>query len=341
MNKITGITDYPDKDLKEMWNQFNDTFDGMRQACILKTALEYRVFEILTKPHSVDELSEITGIKKELVEYFCLALVSMNLINKTGEKFIDSEVAVKYLTSNSEIDQTLRLANQLSRLQLWAELPTILKDGPVKTEEKFDEELWIKSIAQGSLNGQICKLKEKLEKNINLSKCNDFLDIGGGHGLYSIGLFLAYPHVRFTLFDKPEIIKVAKNYAEKYNAPLRFIEGDYYQDMIPGTYDIVFSSFTSCGVDPQLIDKIKSCLHDGGYFIVRKHRNETSEDPFMNLEWNFLETPGFKLGRKRWEFDTSMSTNAYQAMLESKGFKIEYFEKFDSLSELLIAKLNK
>ena len=55
-------------------------------------------------------------------------------------------------------------------------------------------------------------------KHIDLAGCKRLLDIGGGHGLYSIFFTRKYPHLRACVLDLPQIIPVTNENIERLGA---------------------------------------------------------------------------------------------------------------------------
>ncbi len=104
------------------------------------------------------------------------------------------------------------------------------------------------------------------------------LDLGGGHGYYSIAFSNAFPNLECTVFDLPQITPITRDIINRFIKsntmnpnmnPIKIISGDYLKDQIDGKFDIVFSSFSRCGSDPQLIVKISNLLNPKGAFIIR------------------------------------------------------------------------
>ncbi|MBV09141.1 methyltransferase [Rubinisphaera sp.] len=52
-------------------------------------------------------------------------------------------------------------------------------------------------------------------KRLDLSTCRHLLDVGGGHGIYSLELLKKFPNLKATIIDRESPLKVAKEYAEE------------------------------------------------------------------------------------------------------------------------------
>ncbi len=70
------------------------------------------------------------------------------------------------------------------------------------------------------------------------------LDVGGGTGIYSIAWLLRHPELRAIVWDRPEVLKVAREMAEPYGVAdrLELLAGDMFRDPVPEGADVVLLS---------------------------------------------------------------------------------------------------
>ncbi len=70
------------------------------------------------------------------------------------------------------------------------------------------------------------------------------LDVGGGTGIYSIAWLLRHPELRAIVWDRPEVLKVAREMAEQYGVAdrLELLAGDMFRDPVPEGADVVLFS---------------------------------------------------------------------------------------------------
>ena len=339
MRKAQDIIRTRDPELSTFNDRLDADLESLRRISVLSTAIETGILSHLQEPKEIQTLSEETGYDFIILELFLEALSQMGTIEHVSEGYVISSFTRSYLIKDSPFDQTTHILNMLRRVSDWKDLSNILKNGPVKKDRssKFNKD-WMEGIAQSSMDGQIGELITLCAEHIDLKSCKRFLDLGGGHGLYSIAFSALYPNLECTVFDLPSIIDFTNANIQDYDSSVNTIAGDYFSDKIPMNQDIILSSFSRCGSDPEMIVKIRDALSDYGFLIIRRHRGLVSENPLENLEWNLATIEGRKKGTKKWEFGTSPAVEEYLEALKVNGFSILRHQIFDSISEVIIAR---
>jgi ubiquinone/menaquinone biosynthesis C-methylase UbiE len=93
-----------------------------------------------------------------------------------------------------------------------------------------------------------------------------FVDVCGGHGIYSIGFSKLYPHLEGAVFDLKEILKTTTLFLKAYKMEnkIRLIPGDILKDEFPDKFDMAFmSDATFRKEDAELaIKKLYSSLNE-------------------------------------------------------------------------------
>lgn len=109
---------------------------------------------------------------------------------------------------------------------------------------------------------------------VSLDRKKHLLDLGGGHGFYSIAFAQKYPALAVTLFDVPEIAALAAASIHHYGLSdrVRTLAGDFLAADIGSGYDaalcsLMLSPFTLAAVLP----KVYAALLPEGTLIVRTH----------------------------------------------------------------------
>ncbi len=107
-----------------------------------------------------------------------------------------------------------------------------------------------------------------------LSPCSGtLLDVGGGTGIYSISLLQRNPDLRAIILDRPEVLRIAKEFAESYGVSdrIEWLEGDMFTAPLPSADFALLSNIlhdwdvTDC---QTLIRKCADCLRPGGRLII-------------------------------------------------------------------------
>lgn len=100
------------------------------------------------------------------------------------------------------------------------------------------------------------------------------LDVGGGHGLYSIKFCRRYPHLSATVFDLPEGLEVtpATIADEGMEDRVSMQAGDFWRDSFGTGYDvallfnIIHANLPARNV--ELLQKVAGALNPGGLVII-------------------------------------------------------------------------
>jgi SAM-dependent methyltransferase len=165
------------------------------------------------------------------------------------------------------------------------------------------------------------------------------LDIGGGHGLYSIALTEKNPGLEATVFDLPMVTDATGDFIRKHRAERVHVHpGDFFKDPLGTGYDIVFSSSNPGGKVPELIPKIASALKKGGLFINKQDLDEGQVDPWLNLEWSMWTFHGVEKKSTRYVFSNSVPFAEYNRLLADHGFIVREVIPVDGQSAMTIAR---
>ena len=314
----------------------NKMMDGYRKTHIFIEALAIDIFNIAQDPVSSDDLAGLLSLDPPITRMFCDCLVDMALLTKDGDHYINSDISNNFLVRDSPLYQGANVGRSIDRVLMWEDLEYILADGArtINRSEKFGRD-WITAIAQGAMGGGISSILKHIESHIDMSSLNSLLDLGGGHGLYTIAFCHRYPNIQGTVFDMPGITDVTCENIKEYGSDVKVITGDYYKDGIGGPYDLIFTSFNNACSDPALAEKIADAVNPGGYLVIRRHRKEMGNDPCINLEWNFEVTDLSLVGKPRHAAHI-MGSEEYDRIMEGKGLKVISNEIHDDTSRLII-----
>ncbi len=319
----------PGTDSKPLIDMIEEASDGFRKICVLNTAIEIGIFEGLKLPRTIDELSETLKCDRKLLLILCEVLRDLNLVSKRGEVYQNTEIANEFLTRNSAYNQIPFIEHRIKNLSLWLELSEIVKKGPVKLEaERFFSDRVLDSIAQNSLLGEIQRTVGIVSSYSEFKTAKKLLDLGGGHGLYSIAFTAINENLQAYVFDLPHVVWKTKEYLQKFKAErVSVITGNFFTDGLGSGYDVVFSSYNPSGKKEELIPKIYSCLNTDGLYINKQYfpeneRTQNRKYSLLDLEWNLWTFDGMNKGEKAYTFKNDLSLAEYLKKLEDVGFKI-------------------
>ena len=130
------------------------------------------------------------------------------------------------------------------------------------------------------LAGRAKNIAPVLAQRVDLSRANRLLDIGGGTGLYSIAFLQRFPQLRAIIYDRPAVLKIAAEFAERYGVANRLecVAGDMFKDSFPDDCDVMLLSNVLHDWDApecsRLVAKSAASLPPGGRLLIH--------DAFLN-----------------------------------------------------------
>lgn len=270
--------------------------DGFRRFAALRAAVRLSLFAHTRRPMTIDELTERIGCDPVMLRMLCDCLVPMgHLLVKDG-LYVNSEATSLYLDPGSPRYQGTVLSNMSRRAEDWMELDSLVRDGPrIDDSGEVYGEGWIRAIAESSLGGGVANVVSTALDTVELPSEGTFMDLGGGHGLYTVAFSRKCPGLSCFLFDRPGMTAVARRVFDDYGCDAETVDGDFYTDDLGGPYDVLFSSFNHSTSDSGMCGKVFSTVKPGGLLILRRHLRRGDTDPLRVLEWNLrVRDPGEK-----------------------------------------------
>ena len=125
-----------------------------------------------------------------------------------------------------------------------------------------------------ALAGRAKNVAPVLARNVPLGDARLLLDVGGGTGIYSIAYLQAHPNLRAIVWDRPEVLKVAREMAESHGVGdrLQLIPGDMFSDPAPTGADAVLLSNILHDWDVaecrSLVGKLASAMDPRGQLLI-------------------------------------------------------------------------
>ena len=125
-----------------------------------------------------------------------------------------------------------------------------------------------------ALAGRARNVAPALAKVADLGGSTLLLDVGGGTGIYSIAALRANAGLRAIVWDRPEVLKVAREMAAEHGTldRMAFVEGDMFRDPVPPGADAVLLSNILHDWDVpecrELVAKCAQALPPGGRLLI-------------------------------------------------------------------------
>lgn len=124
-----------------------------------------------------------------------------------------------------------------------------------------------------ALAGRAKNVAPHLARVAGLEQSKTLLDVGGGTGIYSIACLQFYPRLRAIIWDRPEVLKVAREMADQHGVSERidFRSGDMFADPVPSADAMLLSNILHDWDVPQcreLIGRCANALAPGGSLLI-------------------------------------------------------------------------
>jgi 16S rRNA G1207 methylase RsmC len=141
---------------------------------------------------------------------------------------------------------------------------------------------------------------------LSLDETRHLLDLGGGHGFYSIALAQKYPHMHITLLDLPQVIPLAQMYVRNFaqEARIRCVGANFLQEDIGDGFDAVLcANVLHSDKRDIVLPKVFCGLNRGGQIIVKcriENGEPTVRAALAKLLWHIRGGKEFYSSRQ-WE----------------------------------------
>jgi len=124
------------------------------------------------------------------------------------------------------------------------------------------------------LAGRAKNVAPALAHRVPLGGAKVLLDVGGGTGIYSIACLKRNPKLRAIVWDRPQVLKVAREFAEADGVldRIELVPGDMFADPVPPGCDVVLLSNVLHDWDvPEcktLVRRVGDALPGGGSLLI-------------------------------------------------------------------------
>ena len=258
-----------------------DTLRAFRTSQVLMACAELGIFELLANgPLTDTEIANALHADTRGVSLLLNASAALEFLTKHEGHFSNTPMADSCLTRHNAnyIGDILKLEGAFYRR--WGHLVAAVKTGQRPEENVRDEDAgdWVRNFELALYKmAQPVALIIAIVLSLPEDRPLRVLDVGGGHGAYSIALAKRYPHLTATVFELPRVAPVAREIvAQAGMADRVFVqEGDFQRDDLGSGYDIalvfgVLNGESEAG-RAALITRVHACLKPGGRIVIREY----------------------------------------------------------------------
>jgi predicted O-methyltransferase YrrM len=250
---------------------------GFMESRILLTAIELNLFEYTQSPLKVDEVADLTHANIRAINMLVDSLAAMGFLVKQDNTYKTNPSLSNFLSEKSPNSILPLLQHTTYLWKRWSHLTEIVR-GIQIPESAGEAKAWSKEALKafiGAMNVIGSELAREVVEYIDIAEAKSVLDVGGASGTYTIAFLQAAPEMKATLFDRPEVIDMAREHLDKAGLLERVIlvPGNFYTDELPPENDIAFVSAIIHQNSPEenieLFRKIFRALNKGGRIIIR------------------------------------------------------------------------
>ena len=221
---------------------------------VLFAAVELEVFTSLaTRPLTAEEFSHHSGLKRRPAEALLIALVSLGLLGKRGDRYKNSRLAARWLVKGFPEylgDGLLMLSQRLYRP--WGHLLEALREDRPTSYPPQEDHLF-SFLAQNPAEARLFTRAmhalsllpaRALARRYDFSRHKRLADLGGGSGVYCIEAVRRFPLLQANLVEGRAAVEVARDLigAAGLEDRIEVHEGDLFHDSLPEGTDVVLLS---------------------------------------------------------------------------------------------------
>jgi len=276
---------------REMTGQINEITTGFVRSQVLMTANALNVFAALEEPRPAEDVAQACATNPRGTRMLLDGLVALDLVTKSEGRYCNTPLASACLVPGGPAYQGHIIRHNQHGWATWAQLDEAVKTGagvPKEGSERSPEELrdfilGMQDIAQLSA--------QEVLGALDLAPYKHLLDLGGGPATYATACLAAYPGMRATLFDRPDVIAIAREQVDPtdFAGRIDYLPGDMTTDDIGSGYDLILISNIIHSFGPEqnraIVKKCFDALEPAGRLIIKDFlvENDRSGPPFSLL----------------------------------------------------------
>jgi SAM-dependent methyltransferase len=258
-----------------------DTLRAFRTSQVLMACAELGVFELLANgPLTEAEITNALQADARGMGLLLNAAAALGFMTKHDRRFANAPMADSCLARHDAhyIGDILKLDGAFYRR--WGHLVNAVKTGQRPIENVRDEDAgdWVRNF-ELAMYKMAQPVAPVIADALALPKDRPLrvLDVGGGHGGYSLALARRYPLLTATVFELPRVVPVAREIIAQAGMAERVSvqEGDFQREDLGSGYDIalvfgVLNGESEAG-RAALIARVHACLKPGGCIVIREY----------------------------------------------------------------------
>jgi len=272
-------------------------------------------------PLNAEQIADALGLRPGRLRLLLYCLVAARFLNEEDGLFSNTPEANQFLVKGSQSYLGNRHANLATRWAASLKTAESIRTGMPQAKIDFSDsprseiEKFLRNI-----NPTTVSAGRALLENYDFSSVQTLADVGSGGAGLAITITKAYPHIRATAIDLPQVAPIAQKIIEEEGMAERVnvLAANVLSDPLSGSYDAaVMKSFLQV-VSPadarRAVKHVGAALNPGGkIFIIGQILDDSRTAP--------LEAVGFNLAFiNMLEAGESHTEAEHRAWLSEAGF---------------------
>jgi precorrin-6B methylase 2 len=246
-------------------------------ACLLAAAADLDLFRLLRdSSRTAEEAAASLGSGPRATAMLLDALAALDLLEKRGNRYATPSGLVPLLAQEGPGSLLAMARHQANCLRRWARLTGTVRSGrpPDGTGGPDGPEADTRSFI-GAMHGVSEPIAGEVIRFLEPHTFRLLLDVGGASGTWTIAFLTACPGASAILFDRPEVVPLARSRLEKggFLHRVRLAAGDYLRDPLPDGADLAWISAivhqNSREQNRTLFASVFRALVPGGRIVLR------------------------------------------------------------------------
>ena len=261
------------------FRELNNLCFGTIASRLLMTAIDMKVFDHLEQSISSEKVAKALDSHPENTGLMLDALCACRMVEKNDGLYRNGKLASDFLVCGKPayLGEGLKIADEVTRPFL-EKLADYVRTGPggLPEEESMNSEAYCERYTAAHAASSLAGIARQFAGHIaalpGFQKCRSMLDLGGGPGINAMAVAEKNPDLKATVFDRPAIVGMARNYIRDYGFENRVttLGGDYLKDSIGTGYDLIMTTDSLYYEDHEIDPVLKKChasLSPGGMFV--------------------------------------------------------------------------
>jgi predicted O-methyltransferase YrrM len=243
------------------------------------SAVQLDLFERMGQaPGSVQDLATRIDCDERGLGILLDVLETLGYVRRSGDTYALSDMSKAWMLEASPacFARAFRYYGD-SMADLWPRLSEVVRTG--RPEVTFYD--WLKEHPEDGEQYQLFMMSlaqmgmPEWQRKVRLpGAARKLIDIGGGHGLYSIALCQKYPDLTATIFDSPYAFEVARRNIDEagLSERIKLVGGDYLSDDVGSGFDVALLANVihqqTDAENRELVARVADALGDSGCLVI-------------------------------------------------------------------------